>query len=306
MNYSKNIINVSDLRKFFNSKCAVNDISLNINSGEIYGFLGANGSGKTTTLRMLCGLLTPDHGTGQCLGFDIIKQTHEIKRNIGYMAQRFSFYEELTVFENLKFIAQMYNISEYKDKIFDILKKFYLNDRKNDLAGTLSGGLKQKLALAASLLHEPKILLLDEPTAGVDPNARGEFWDAIQQLSNEGITTLVSTHYMDEAQRCSRLVYMSLGKILAQGTPKEIIEKTALSTYKITGENLFSLAKKIREQYDLQALMLGNTLQISSTSKDKIIESLNNFTNKFKFDFAEIETTLEDVFVHIMKKEYPA
>lgn len=219
------IIDVEHLNKSFSGKQAVIDLTLQIKPGEICGFLGPNGSGKTTTLRMLCGLLTPDSGVGHCLGYDIVTQSYLIKCNVGYMTQGFSLYHDLTAYENLDFIARVYLIPNRKEKIEEILNTFHLNNYRNILAGNLSGGWKQRLALAGCLLHDPKLLLLDEPTAGVDPKARREFWDEIQGLSNKGITTLVSTHYMDEAERCMKLAYIAYGHLLAFGTPKEIMHK---------------------------------------------------------------------------------
>lgn len=222
-------IDVKGLSKQFDQIPAVVDLSLQIKQGEIFGFLGPNGSGKTTTIRMLCGLLTPDAGSGHCLGYDILRQSYEIKKQVGYMTQRFSFYEDLTIHENLDFIARLYALDNRSSRVAKSIKELGLEHRQDQLAGTLSGGWKQRLALAAALLHEPKLLLLDEPTAGVDPKARKEFWDHIHRLSTQGITTLVSTHYMDEAERCHRLGYIAYGHLLIHGTVKEILSKTGLS-----------------------------------------------------------------------------
>lgn len=219
------IIDVNHLNKSFDGKPAVINFSLKLNQGEICGFLGPNGSGKTTTLRMLCGLLTPDSGEGHCMGFDIVKESYPIKLKVGYMTQGFSLYNDLTAHENLDFIARVYEINDKEHKIAEMIDMFKLNDYKNILAGNLSGGWKQRLALAGCLLHNPTLLLLDEPTAGVDPKARREFWDEIHHLSTRGITTLVSTHYMDEAERCTKLAYIAYGHLLAAGTPAQIIEQ---------------------------------------------------------------------------------
>lgn len=224
------VINVQHLKKSFNGKPAVVDISLQVKQGEIFGFMGPNGGGKTTTIRMICGLLTPDGGSGTCVGYDILTQSQEIKNNIGYMTQQFSLYEELTVRENLDFMARLYGIENAKEVIEKNIEELGLKNRANQLVRTLSGGWKQRLSLSAALLHNPKLLLLDEPTAGVDPRARKEFWDHIQLLSTRGITTLVSTHYMDEAERCNRLAYISGGLILISGTKNEILTSSGLAS----------------------------------------------------------------------------
>lgn len=229
MNDVPSVISVRNLEKNFSGKVAVHDFAIDVKQGEVWGFLGPNGSGKTTTLRMLCGLLTPDNGQGHCLGYDILKQTHEIKRHVGYMTQSFSLYQDLTAYENLDFIARTFSVKQRKDKIVQYLKRFNLFEHRDKLAGNMSGGMRQRLALAGCLLHEPKLLLLDEPTAGVDPKVRREFWNEIHQLSKEGITTLASTHYMDEAQRCTKLVYIAYGSVLAIGTAADIIAKAGAS-----------------------------------------------------------------------------
>lgn len=221
-------IDVQHLKKSFNGKPAVADISLKVNAGEIYGFMGPNGGGKTTTMRMLCGLLTPTAGSGTCLGFNILTEAQQIKKNTGYMTQQFSLYDELTIKENLAFMAKLYGIENAEQVISQNMQEMELTERANQIVSTLSGGWKQRLSLAAALLHNPKLLLLDEPTAGVDPRARKEFWDKIQTLSSKGITTLVSTHYMDEAARCSRLAYISQGLILISGTKDEILTNSGL------------------------------------------------------------------------------
>jgi ABC-2 type transport system ATP-binding protein len=219
-------IDVEKISKYFNGFCAVDQLSLQIKPGEIFGFLGPNGSGKTTAIRMLCGLLTPDNGEGTCLGFDIIRQSLEIKNRLGYMPQKFSLYDDLTIKENLNFMAEMYNIKDRHQRVNETLENLGLIERQNQLVGTLSGGWKQRLALATCLMHKPELLLLDEPTAGVDPLARKFFWDNIQELSEKnGVTALVSTHYTDEAERCHRLGYIAWGRLIALGTPQELIEK---------------------------------------------------------------------------------
>ena len=240
------VIDIKHLYKSFNGHSVVNDFELQVKKGEICGFLGPNGSGKTTTLRMLCGLLTPDSGEGHCLGYDILTQSYSIKKEVGYMTQSFSLYHDLTVYENLDFIARIFGIKHRKTKIKEGMQEFGLMERKNQITGTLSGGWKQRLALAGCLLHQPKLLLLDEPTAGVDPKARREFWDEIYKLSGRGITTLTSTHYMDEAERCTKLAYISNGHLLAEGSIAEIIKQSHLHTWVVSNGDLSSLSTKLK------------------------------------------------------------
>ena len=217
MNDTANVIEVSGLSKSFGDKKVVDDFAISVPKGAIYGFLGPNGSGKTTTIRMLCGLLTPDAGTGRCLGYDILGQSDMIKEHVGYMTQKFSLYSDLTIRENLDFMARMYNVPNRRRKVDEALNDLGLHNRSSQLAGELSGGWKQRLALAACLLHRPDLLLLDEPTAGVDPKARRDFWDEIRRLSDNGVTVLVSTHYMDEAIQCHNIAYIAYGQKLIDG-----------------------------------------------------------------------------------------
>jgi ABC-2 type transport system ATP-binding protein len=222
------VIDVKNLSKSFSGKPTVIDVNLQVNRGEIVGFLGPNGSGKTTTIRMLCGLLTPDQGSGTCLGFDILRESEKIKKQVGYMTQHFSLYKDLTVEENLFFMARVYALDNVKQRVENCLHEWKLIDRRKQLTGTLSGGWQQRLALAAAMIHGPLLLLLDEPTAGVDPKTRREFWQQLRMLAQQGITTLVSTHYMDEAERCDRLTYIAYGKILAQGSASDILQAAHL------------------------------------------------------------------------------
>src|SRR5882724_6466619 len=228
-------IDVAGVTKKFGSKIVVDAVSLQVRRGEIYGFLGPNGSGKTTFIRMLCGLLTPDAGSGTCLGFDVRTQQSEIKRHVGYMTQKFSYYEDLTIRENLDFIARVYAVPDRAAAVQHSLDRLGLANRSHQLAGQLSGGWKQRLALAACLIHSPRLLLLDEPTAGVDPKARRDFWEHIHQLAAEGLTVLITTHYMDEAERCHRLAYLAYGKLLARGTLAEVIDHVGLTTWSVKG-----------------------------------------------------------------------
>lgn len=220
-------IHCEQLTKRFAERVAVNSLTLTVPKGSIYGFLGPNGSGKSTTVRMLCGLLTPTSGRGTVLGYDVMTQSEEIKQRIGYMSQKFSLYEDLTVEENLDFYAGVYqlNAAERKQRKAELIEMAGLHGREKQLAGSLSGGWKQRLALSCALLHKPELLILDEPTAGVDPVSRRIFWEVIHELARQGITVLVTTHYMDEAQTCDWIGFIFFGNLLAQGTPQELIER---------------------------------------------------------------------------------
>jgi len=239
-------IDVHGLNKQFGGRPAVRDLTLSVRRGEIYGFLGPNGSGKTTSMRMLCGLVRPDSGSGSCLGYDVTTQSAEIRREIGYMTQRFSLWEDLTIAENLDFVARMFGVPGRRRAVREAIEKLGLAERGGQLAGQLSGGWKQRLSLAACLLHEPKLLLLDEPTAGVDPQARRDFWDQIHGLAAAGISALVSTHYMDEAERCHRLAYLANGRLLAHGTAQEVIERQGLNAWSIAGPELTQVADRLK------------------------------------------------------------
>lgn len=296
-----NVVDVHHLYKSFQGKKAVVDLSLQIKRGEIFGFLGPNGSGKTTTIRMLCGLLTPDSGTGTCLGYDIKEHSPTIKRLVGYVPQAFCLYKDLTVWENLEFIASVYSLDHYKQRVVETMQELELTPYENILAGGLSGGWKQRLSLAAAIIHDPQLLLLDEPTAGVDPKARREFWNYITQLSARGMTSLVSTHYMDEAERCNRLSYMSQGRLLIEGTVGEIIAKVGISTWATTGRELAKLAGEIQQKPGIeQVVMLGNELRIAGADEQNLLETLKDFPN---YEFKKVPTNLEEVFIHLVEKE---
>ena len=299
---SNTIIDVQGLYKSFNGKPAVIDVNLQVKRGEIFGFLGPNGSGKTTTIRMLCGLLTPDSGSGTCLGFDLIKQAREIKKQVGYMTQRFSLYGDLTVAENLDFIAQMYGVNRRQTRVQQALADLGLTHRSDQLASTLSGGWKQRLALAASLLHQPKLLLLDEPTAGVDPKARREFWDQVHELAEKGITTLVSTHYMDEAERCTRLAYIGQGKIIAQGSADTMVKESKLTTFKITGADA-ALKTALASQAAIeQVVAFGNDLHISGKDAAGLRAAIAQLDLQ-PGQCQQISPSLEDVFFTLLVKK---
>jgi len=295
-------IDVAGINKHFGDKHVVKDLSLQVKQGEIFGFLGPNGSGKTTSIRMLCGLLTPDSGRGTCLGLDVIAESAAIKRQVGYMTQRFSLWDDLTIGENLDFVARMFGMKERKAAVADALAELGLGGRRNQLAGTLSGGWKQRLALASCLLHQPKLLLLDEPTAGVDPKARRDFWEEIHRLSAVGITVLVSTHYMDEAERCHRLAYIAYGTLLAAGTAQEVVAGQKLHTWQISGEQLQGLAERLRALpgADLVA-SFGATLHISGKDGAKLKASLDAFVQTSSLQMTAVAPSLEDAFIHMMQ-----
>jgi ABC-2 type transport system ATP-binding protein len=298
---SKYVIDVKNVTKSFDGKTAVNNVSLQVSEGEIFAFLGPNGSGKTTFLRMLCGLLTPDSGDGTCLGYSILNEQLEIKKHIGYMTQRFSFYEDLTIRENLDFVARLYNVSDRKRKVNESIERLGMSARRDQLAGTLSGGWKQRLALVAALIHEPKLLLLDEPTAGVDPKARRDFWDEIHLLAGEGITVLVTTHYMDEAERCHRIAYLSFGNLLAHGTAGEVIGRAGLSTWAVAGPDIVNLIPRLKALPSVeQVSVFGNTLHISGTDPLRLENDLKPFRTE-GYRWEKISSGLEDVFIHLME-----
>jgi len=297
------VIDVNHLNKSFGAKHVVKDFSLQVRRGEIYGFLGPNGSGKTTSIRMLCGLLKPDSGSGSCLGHDVVRDTAAIKREVGYMTQRFSLWEDLTIRENLEFIARMYGMKDRKQAVSAILSEIGLKERQDQLAGTLSGGWKQRLALAACMLHRPQLLLLDEPTAGVDPQARRDFWEEIHALAARGISVLVSTHYMDEAERCHRLAYIAYGRLLATGTPDEVLHLFRLSTWEVSGpaaslSQINSLLKNKSEVSHVTAF--GNTLHITGEDEAALERALSPFFNQEPLRWKKIQASLEDVFIHLM------
>jgi ABC-2 type transport system ATP-binding protein len=295
------VIDVRGLNKRFGDKHVVRDLSLQVRRGEIYGFLGPNGSGKTTSIRMLCGLLTPDSGSGTCLGYDVIRETAAIKREVGYMTQRFSLWEDLTIRENLEFIARMYGMDNGRQAVAAALERLGLAERRDQLAGELSGGWKQRLALAACMLHEPKLLLLDEPTAGVDPKARRDFWQEIHQLAAGGISVLVSTHYMDEAERCHRLAYIAWGKLLATGTTQEVVTDQNLTAWEVTGPDLWAMAESLRGLPGVdQVTPFGNTLHVTGRDAKRLFESISSVREGQPHRWEPIEAGLEDVFINLM------
>lgn len=295
------VISVTNLTKSFGDKLVVDHFDMDVPRGAIYGFLGPNGSGKTTTIRMMCGLLTPDGGQGQCLGFDILKQSARIKEQVGYMTQKFSLYEDLSIRENLDFMARMYRLDKRKNRVDIALEELGLADRQKQLAGTLSGGWKQRLALAACLLHTPKLLLLDEPTAGVDPKARRDFWDEIRRLAASGVTVLVSTHYMDEAIQCDFIAYIAYGKKLIDGAAAEIPATLGLVTWRVDGPHLGALESELRALKGIgQVARFGTSLHVTGTDATRLQALATEYEAHGTHHWVEKKAELEEAFIHLM------
>lgn len=301
-------IDVQGLAKSFEGKTVVHDLTLQVARGQIYGFLGPNGSGKTTSIRMLCGLLTPDAGSGTCLGYDVIRETDQIKRHIGYMTQKFGLYEDLTIQENLQFTARVYGLDRRRERVQEALNRLGLYNRRNQLAGALSGGWKQRLALAACLLHEPKLLLLDEPTAGVDPKARRDFWDQIHAMAAQGITVLVSTHYMDEAERCHEIVYIAYGRLLTHGPIKQVIAEARLTTWAVSsnggnGARIAELSRQLAGQPGIDAVAaFGAGLHVGGRDASALEGAIAAFRDDPLLTWQRTEPNLEDVFIDLVAR----
>jgi ABC-2 type transport system ATP-binding protein len=297
------VIDVHGLTKSFDGRVVVRDLSLQVRRGSIYGFLGPNGSGKTTTLRMLCGLLTPDAGSGTCLGYDIRTETEKIKRRIGYMTQRFSLYQDLSVRENLEFVARIYGLPRPAQAVKAMIERLGLAGRQNQIAGSLSGGWKQRLALGACTLPEPQLLLLDEPTAGVDPKARREFWNEIHALAAQGLTALVSTHYMDEAERCHEIAYIAYGELLAHGTVNDVVRDAHLTIYDVTGEGLAGLAAELARRPGVDTVApFGMSLHVSGSDRAALEAAIASYRDDPRLTWNIIDTSLEDVFIGLMNQ----
>ncbi len=295
------VIDVQGITKRFDDRTVVNNIAMQVRRGEIYGFLGPNGSGKTTFLRMLCGLLRPDGGAGTCLGYNILTQSAEIKKHVGYMTQRFSFYEDLSIQENLDFVARIYGVPRRKAAVAKSLDTLGLAGRRTQLAGELSGGWKQRLALAACMIHQPELLLLDEPTAGVDPKARRDFWEEIHRLAAAGLTVLITTHYMDEAERCHSLAYIAYGNLLARGTVAEVVNNARLTTWEVTGPGLWELAEQLRPLLGVeQVVAFGSTLHVSGRNAAQLQASVEPWMTG-QYRWRQVASGLEDVFISMME-----
>jgi ABC-2 type transport system ATP-binding protein len=296
-------IDVRGLTKSFDGREVVHDLSMQVKRGTIYGFLGPNGSGKTTTIRMLCGLLTPDSGEGTCLGYDIRRDADRIKRQVGYMTQRFSLYQDLSVRENLEFVARLFGVRDARGAARDMIKRIGLNGREEQLAGDLSGGWKQRLALGACTLPNPQLLLLDEPTAGVDPKARRDFWNEIHALAADGLTVLVSTHYMDEAERCHEIAYIAYGHLLVHGTVEQVIAKSALSTFTVTGDNLHALQDALTGKPGIDMVApFGTSLHVSGRDREALEATIAPWRAHQELHWQHSEPSLEDVFIELMSR----
>lgn len=294
-------INVTGLTKIFGTKTVVDQFDLSVPKGAIYGFLGPNGSGKTTTIRMVCGLLVPNAGHGTCLGYDVRTQSADIRQRVGYMTQKFSLWEDLTIAENLDFVARMFQVENRPQKVAETLNELGLSERSSQLAGTLSGGWKQRLALSACMIHKPALLLLDEPTAGVDPKARREFWQTIHQLSDQGVTTLVSTHYMDEAIQCDFISYIAYGKKLIDGPSDKIAEMVGLYTWRITGSGLKQAQKDLENAHGVeQVARFGTALHVSGRDQEALAQSVKQFCQGTDLKYEQRTSGLEEAFIHLM------
>jgi ABC-2 type transport system ATP-binding protein len=295
-------IDVRGLTKRYGNKIVVDSLDLQVNRGEIYGFLGPNGSGKTTSIRMMCGLLTPDGGEGHTLGLDVVSEAQAIKRKVGYMTQRFGLYDDLSIRENIDFVARVYRVDRRNARVDASLERLGLASRQKQLAGSLSGGWKQRLALAACMLHDPELLLLDEPTAGVDPSARRDFWDEIHKLAADGVTVLVSTHYMDEAERCHRLGYIAYGHLLAHGTPAELVEQSGFSTWNVSGAETHDLAEKLEALPAVELVTrFGMSLHVSGPDAAALDAAVAPFQQDGRFEWTRGKPVLEEIFIHLMR-----
>ena len=298
------VIDVHGLTKSFNGRAVVRDLSMQVKRGTIFGFLGPNGSGKTTTIRMLCGLLTPDQGNGTCLGYDIRTETLKIKVNVGYMTQRFSLYEDLSVRENLEFIARIYGLPRPANAAAEMIVRLGLRGREEQVAGKLSGGWKQRLALGACTLPNPKLLLLDEPTAGVDPKARRDFWDEIHKLAAEGLTVLVSTHYMDEAERCHEIAYIAFGEVLTRGTVKEVVANSSLTTFTVSaanGEQTSTLAGELKDRPGIDMVTaFGTSLHVSGRDGGALEAAIAPYRQRKELEWQRAAPSLEDDFIDLI------
>lgn len=295
------VIDVEGLTKSFGDKRVVDDFSMKVPKGSIYGFLGPNGSGKTTTIRLMCGLLKPDGGGGTALGLDIRTQSREIKSRVGYMTQRFSLYGDLTVKENLTFMARLHALDNVRGTVQAALEEYDLGERADQLADTLSGGWKQRLALAAVSLHRPGLLMLDEPTAGVDPKARRDFWDRIRHLARSGVTVLVSTHYMDEAVQCDFIAFIAYGRKLIDAPAADISAQVGLTTWRIEGKGLQAIYDRLAHADGVdQIARFGSALHVSGLDAAALGRAIAPYRGREDLEVFEARTGLEEAFIWLM------
>ncbi len=295
------VIDVAGLTKTYGARRVVDDLDLKVPQGAIYGFLGPNGSGKTTTIRMVCGLLKPDSGAGRVLGFDVLRDSTRIKERVGYMTQKFSLYEDLSIRENLDFVARLYEMPDRENRVDAALSDLGLSERADQLAGKLSGGWKQRLALAACMIHEPRLLLLDEPTAGVDPKARRDFWDQIRRFSAQGVTTLVSTHYMDEAVQCDSIAYIAYGKKLLDAPTRDVPKQVGLHTWRVDGDALDEAQRLLQDDPGVdQVARSGTSIHASGLDAAKLEQALGKLSVLQGIRVEPIESSFEDIFIHLM------
>jgi ABC-2 type transport system ATP-binding protein len=295
------VIDVQNLTKIYGGRRVVDALALKVERGQIYGFLGPNGSGKTTTIRMVCGLLKPDEGKGTCLGFDVLKDSGRIKAHVGYMTQRFSLYEDLSIRENLSFIARMYGLNRREERVTAALEQLGLASRAGQVAGRLSGGWKQRLALAACMIHEPELLLLDEPTAGVDPKARRDFWDQIRAYAARGVTTLVSTHYMDEAIQCDRIAFIAYGRKLIDGATAQIPDRVGLKVWRLEGAGLAQAAEGLRKDKRVALVArFGDAVHACGLDEAALAAAVDEIIKPLGTKASPARAGLEEVFIYLM------
>ena len=302
------VIVARGLTKCFGDVVAVDHLDLRVRRAEVYGFLGPNGCGKSTTIRMLCGLMNPSEGTATVLGHALPGEAEAVKRHIGYMTQKFSLYTDLSVAENLEFLARIYGLKRNlaTRRIAELYEQYHLGELRKQMAGTLSGGQRQRLALAAAVMHKPELLLLDEPTSAVDPQSRRDFWESLFQLADEGTTLLVSTHYMDEAERCHRLAILDRGRLVADGTPSELMATLPGMTLRVESVQPAGLMQMLRKQsHVLGVAQIGSSLRVLTDRKSDAADWLRGALADagVEADVEATEPNLEDVFVAVTRKQ---